>query len=217
MKIDFGVITDYIPYLLGGILVTLEIAFAAALLGSLLALVFSLLSRKKGIVQKLIKVFIDFFRGTPLLFQLAFFHFGIPQITGILPTAYISALIVFSINSSAYLAEILRAGIESIDKGQIEAAHALGVKSWDISFSIIIPQALRNVLPAIMNEFITLVKETSVVSLISLTDLMRRQQIVSAATYRFFEPLLFVGIVYYIMNIILSNIGKALERKLKYD
>ena len=217
MKIDFGVITDYIPYLLGGILVTLEIALAAALLGSLLALVFSLLSRKKGIVQKLIKVFIDFFRGTPLLFQLAFFHYGIPQITGMLPTAYISALIVFSINSSAYLAEILRAGIESIDKGQIEAAHALGVKSWDISFSIIIPQALRNVLPAIMNEFITLVKETSVVSLISLTDLMRRQQIVSAATYRFFEPLLFVGIVYYIMNIILSNIGKALERKLKYD
>ena len=217
MKIDFGVITEYIPYLLGGILVTLEIALAAALLGSLLALVFSLLSRKKGIVQKLIKVFIDFFRGTPLLFQLAFFHYGIPQITGILPTAYISALIVFSINSSAYLAEILRAGIESIDKGQIEAAHALGVKSWDISFSIIIPQALRNVLPAIMNEFITLVKETSVVSLISLTDLMRRQQIVSAATYRFFEPLLFVGIVYYIMNIILSNIGKALERKLKYD
>ena len=87
MKIDFGVITDYIPYLLGGILVTLEIALAAALLGSLLALVFSLLSRKKGIVQKLIKVFVDFFRGTPLLFQLAFFHYGIPQITGILPTA----------------------------------------------------------------------------------------------------------------------------------
>lgn len=217
MKIDFGAIVEYIPYLLGGILVTLEIAIAAALLGSLLALIFSLLSRKKGIVQKLIKVFIDFFRGTPLLFQLAFFHYGIPQITGLLPTPYISALIVFSINSSAYLSEILRAGIESIDKGQIEAAHALGVKSWDISISIIIPQALRNVLPAIMNEFITLVKETSVVSMISLTDIMRRQQIVSAATYRFFEPLLFIGLVYYIMNIILSNIGKVLERKLKYD
>ena len=217
MKIDFGAIVEYIPYLLGGILVTLEIAIAAALIGSLLALIFSLLSRKKGFLQTVIKVFIDFFRGTPLLFQLAFFHFGIPQITGLLPTPYISALIVFSINSSAYLAEILRAGIESIDKGQIEAAHALGVKSWDISMSIIIPQALRNVLPAIMNEFITLVKETSVVSMISLTDIMRRQQIVSAATYRFFEPLLFVGIVYYFMNIILSNIGKALERKLKYD
>ena len=217
MKVNFGAIVEYIPYLLGGILVTLEIAIAAALLGSLLALVFSLLSRKKGILQTVIKVFIDFFRGTPLLFQLAFFHFGIPQITGVIPTPYISALIVFSLNSSAYLSEILRAGIESIDKGQIEAAHALGVKSWDISMSIIIPQALRNVLPAIMNEFITLVKETSVVSMISLTDIMRRQQIVSAATYRFFEPLLFIGLVYYIMNIILSNIGKVLERKLKYD
>ena len=217
MKVNFGAIVEYIPYLLGGILVTLEIAIAAALLGPLLALVFSLLSRKKGILQTVIKVFIDFFRGTPLLFQLAFFHFGIPQITGVIPTPYISALIVFSLNSSAYLSEILRAGIESIDKGQIEAAHALGVKSWDISMSIIIPQALRNVLPAIMNEFITLVKETSVVSMISLTDIMRRQQIVSAATYRFFEPLLFIGLVYYIMNIILSNIGKVLERKLKYD
>ena len=217
MKIDFGAIVEYIPYLLGGILVTLEIAIAAALLGSLLALIFSLLSRKKGFLQTVIKVFIDFFRGTPLLFQLAFFHFGIPQITGVIPTPYVSALIVFSLNSSAYLSEILRAGIESIDKGQIEAAHALGVKSWDISMSIIIPQALRNVLPAIMNEFITLVKETSVVSMISLTDIMRRQQIVSAATYRFFEPLLFIGLVYYIMNIILSNIGKVLERKLKYD
>jgi arginine/lysine/histidine transport system permease protein len=217
MKVNFEGIIEYIPYLIGGILVTLEIAIAAALLGSLLGLVFSLLSRKKGLLQIGIKAFIDFFRGTPLLFQLAFFHYGIPQITGIVPTPYISALIVFSLNSSAYLAEILRAGIESIDKGQIEAAHALGINNWDISFNIIIPQALRNVLPAIMNEFITLVKETSVVSLIGLTDLMRRQQIVSAATYRIFEPLLVIGVIYLIMNIVLSNIGKVLERKLKYD
>jgi len=217
MNIKFELIYPYIPYLLGGILVTLQIAIAAALLGSLLALIFSLLSRKGGITQFLIKAFIDFFRGTPLLFQLAFFHYGIPQLTGWIPTPYISALIIFSLNSSAYLSEILRAGIESIDKGQIEAAHALGVRNWDITFNIIIPQALRNVLPAIMNEFITLVKETSVVSMISLTDIMRRQQIVSAATYRFFEPLLIIGLIYLGLNIILSNVGKLLERKLRYD
>lgn len=217
MNINFESIYPYLPYLLGGILVTLEIAIAAALLGSLLALVFSLLSRKGGLVQFLIKAFIDFFRGTPLLFQLAFFHYGLPQLTGWIPTPYISALIIFSLNSSAYLSEILRAGIESIDKGQIEAAHALGVKSFDITFNIIIPQALRNVLPAIMNEFITLVKETSVVSMISLTDIMRRQQIVSAATYRFFEPLLVIGVIYLTLNIVLSNVGKVLERKLRYD
>lgn len=217
MNINFELIYPYIPYLLGGILVTLQIAIAAALLGSLFALIFSLLSRKKGIVQFLIKVFIDFFRGTPLLFQLAFFHFGLPQLTGWIPTPYISALVIFSLNSSAYLSEILRAGIESIDKGQIEAAHALGVRNWNITFNILIPQALRNVLPAIMNEFITLVKETSVVSMISLTDIMRRQQIVSAATYRFFEPLLIIGLIYLSLNIILSNVGKMLERKLRYD
>jgi polar amino acid transport system permease protein len=217
MNIKFELIYPYIPYLLGGILVTLQIAVAAALLGSVLALIFSLMSRRGGILQFLIKAFIDFFRGTPLLFQLAFFHYGVPQLTGWIPTPYISALVIFSLNSSAYLSEILRAGIESIDKGQIEAAHALGVRNWDITFNIIIPQALRNVLPAIMNEFITLVKETSVVSMISLTDIMRRQQIVSAATYRFFEPLLIIGLIYLGLNIILSNVGKMLERKLRYD
>ncbi len=217
MNIKFELIYPYLPYLFGGILVTLQIAIAAALLGSLLALIFSLLSRRGGLIQFLIKAFIDFFRGTPLLFQLAFFHYGIPQLTGWIPTPYISALVIFSLNSSAYLSEILRAGIESIDKGQIEAAHALGVRNWDITFNILIPQALRNVLPAIMNEFITLVKETSVVSMISLTDIMRRQQIVSAATYRFFEPLLVIGLIYLGLNIILSNVGKLLERKLRYD
>ena len=217
MNIKFELIYPYLPYLFGGILVTLQIAIAAALLGSLLALIFSLLSRRGGLIQFLIKAFIDFFRGTPLLFQLAFFHYGIPQLTGWIPTPYISALVIFSLNSSAYLSEILRAGIESIDKGQIEAAHALGVRNWDITFNILIPQALRNVLPAIMNEFITLVKETSVVSMICLTDIMRRQQIVSAATYRFFEPLLVIGLIYLGLNIILSNVGKLLERKLRYD
>lgn len=168
-------------------------------------------------MNSLLKAWVDFFRGTPLLFQLMFFHYGLPQITGWIPTPYVSAIVVFSLNSSAYLSEILRAGIESIDKGQIEAAHALGVSTKDISFSIIIPQALHNVLPAIMNEFITLVKETSVVSMISLQDIMRRQSIVSAATYRFFEPMLIVGAMYLVLNVILSNLGKQLERKLSYD
>jgi len=217
MNINFSPIIEYLPYLLGGILVTLQVALAAALFGSLIGLFMSLASRKGGWVKTLVKSFVDFFRGTPLLFQLAMFHFGLPQLTGWVPTPYISAMIVFSLNSGAYMSEVLRAGIESIDKGQIEAAHALGVSNKDISFSIIIPQALKNVLPAIMNEFITLVKETSVVSLISLQDIMRRYSIVSAATYRFFEPLLIIGIIYLVLNILLSNLGKILERKLSYD
>ena len=112
---------------------------------------------------------------------------------------------------------MLRAGIESIDKGQIEAAHALGVQSWDITWNIVVPQALRNVLPAIMNEFITLVKETSVVSVIGVTELMRRTQMVSSATYRFFEPYLITMLLYLVLNMILSFFGKKLERALSYD
>lgn len=217
MNISFKPILEYLPYMLGGVWVTLQVAFATAILGSIIGLGISFGVRRKGLLRIFLKGWVDFFRGTPLLFQLMFFHYGLPQITGWVPTPYVSAIIVFSLNSSAYLSEILRAGIESIDKGQIEAAHALGVSTKDISFSIIIPQALRNVLPAIMNEFITLVKETSVVSMISLTDIMRRQAIVSAATYRFFEPMIVVGVLYLVLNIFLSNLGKLLERKLRYD
>ncbi len=217
MNINFESIYAYLPYMLGGALITLQVAFATAIMGSLIGLLLSFMSRRRGLLSKLVKIWVDFFRGTPLLFQLVFFHYALPQITGWVPSAYVSSIVVFSLNSSAYLSEILRAGIESIDKGQSEAAHALGVSSLDISLFIIIPQALRNVLPAIMNEFITLVKETSVVSVISLTDIMRRQSIVSAATYRFFEPMLIVGAIYLFLNIILSHLGKRLERKLSYD
>ena len=217
MNINFTPIMKYIPFILGGIIITLQVAVTGALFGSILGLLFGLSSRKKGIAGRAVKLFVDFFRGTPIVFQLMFFHYGLPQITGWNPTVFTTAAIIFSLNSSAYLAEILRAGIESIDKGQIEAAVALGVKKSDISLHIIIPQAIRNVLPAIMNEFITLTKETSVISMIGGSDLVRRQSIVSGTTYHFFEPLIIVGVVYFLLNIVLSTIGKQIERKLNYD
>jgi len=217
MNLNFEKIIPYLHLFGSGIIVTLEVAALAAIGGSILGLAFSLLGRKGSSVRWLIKGIVDFFRGTPLLIQLTFFHLGLPQVTGWIPDVMTSALIVFSINSGAYLSEILRAGIESIDKGQIEAAHALGVKNFDITFSIIIPQALRNVLPAIMNEFITLVKETSIVSVIGLTDIMRREQMIASATYRYFEPSLIAMFIYLILNIILSFVGKKLEKALSYD
>jgi polar amino acid transport system permease protein len=217
MNLNFEKIIPYVHLFGSAILVTLEVAALAAIGGSLLGLAFSLSGRKGSPVRYLVKGIVEFFRGTPLLIQLTFFHYGLPQVTGWIPDVMTSALIVFSINSGAYLSEILRAGIESIDKGQIEAAHALGVKNFDITFSIIIPQALRNVLPAIMNEFITLVKETSVVSVIGLTDIMRREQMIASVTYRYFEPSLIAMMIYLVLNIILSFVGKKLERALKYD
>ncbi len=217
MNINFTAVWPYLPQLFKGVLVTLQVAAMAAIGGTVLGFGLSMGGRKGSPVRLLVKGIVDFFRGTPLLIQLTFFHIGLPQITGWIPTLFVSALIVFSLNSGAYLSEILRAGIESIDKGQIEAAHALGVKNTDITFSIILPQAIRNVLPAIMNEFITLVKETSVVSVIGLSDLMRKTQLISASTYRYFEPYLITMMIYLVLNILLSFIGKKLERALSYD
>ena len=217
MNLKFDKMIPYLPLFLKAVVVTLQVAALAAIGGSIIGFVFSLLTRRKSPLRYVIKAIVDFFRGTPLLIQLSFFHLALPQVTGWNPTVMTSALIIFSLNSGAYLSEILRAGIESIDSGQIEAAHALGVRSIDITFSIIIPQALRNVLPAIMNEFITLVKETSVVSFIGLTDLMRQTQLTSSATYRYFEPYAITLVLYLILNLILSFIGKKLERALSYD
>lgn len=217
MNIDFTLIQPYIPYLLRGTFVTLQIAAIAAIGGSTFGLLFGFTSRRKDVLGSAVRAIVDFFRGTPLVFQLMFFHIGLPQITGWAPTFMTSAGIVFTLNSASYLSEILRAGIESIDKGQTEAAIALGVRKLDIAIHIIIPQAIRNVLPAIMNEFITLIKETSVVSMIGATDLMRRQSIISGTTFRYFEPLLLVGITYYVLVKVLSIVGKQIERKLRYD
>ncbi len=217
MNINFDKIWPYLPQFGQGVLVTLQVAALSAIGGTLLGFALSLGGRKGSPVRWLVKGFVDFFRGTPLLIQLIFFHIGLPQVTGWIPDLMTSTLIVFSCNSGAYLSEILRAGIESIDKGQIEAAYALGVKSYDITVNIIMPQALRNVLPAIMNEFITLVKETSVVSIIGLSDVMRKTGLIASATYRYFEPYFITMIIYLTLNIILSFIGKKLEKALRYD
>lgn len=221
--IDFTKIYDYIPFIVQGVLITVQLALVGAIGGSLLGFIFGLTSRKKNIFGYTVRGIIDFFRGTPIAFQLAFFHFGMPQLISaafgisFVPTAMFSASVIFIINSSSYLAEILRAGIESIDRGQIEAAKALGVKSSDYMMHIIIPQAIRNVLPAIVNEFITLTKETSIASLIGVSELMRRATIITGTTFRYFEPLLIVGITYYILNKMLSNAGRYVEKRLKYD
>ncbi len=218
MDINFTRIIPYIPFIMRGLTITLQIALVGAIFGSMIGFLFSLVSEKKNLIGALVRGFIDVFRGTPLIFQLAFFHYGLVQIIdGFLPAAIVSAFVIFTLNSSAYLSEIFRAGIGAIDKGQIEAAKALGVSKFDTTMFIIVPQALRNVMPAIVNEFITLIKETSVASVIGVQELLRRQAIVSGTTFRFFEPLIIVGLTYYVMVKVLSISGRILEKRLSYD
>src|SRR5699024_10974884 len=128
---------------------------------------------------------------------------------------YISAILAFGLNSAAYVSEIIRAGVLAVDRGQTEAAMALGVPYKDMMINIILPQAIRNILPALMNEFIMLTKESAIVSVIGYLDLMRRAQIVGSKTFHNFEPLLFIALVYWIMVYILTQLGKLLERRLR--
>ena len=216
MNLDFGQITPYIPFMLEGIWVTLKFVFVALIVGFVLGTLLALC--KIGNVKPL-KWFAAFytsiFRGTPLILQLMTFYFAIPQLTGYDISPFLSAILAFGLNSAAYISEIIRAGIQAVDKGQTEAAMALGVPYKQMMKDIILPQAFKNILPALMNEVITLTKESALVSTISVLDLMRRAQVVGADIYRNFEPLLFVGLIYWIMVFILSSIGRMIERRLK--
>lgn len=218
MSFNIDIIIDYWQLIISGIPLIIGLSLVSAISGTLIGLGTVFLRKRNGILNKIVSAYIDVFRGTPVYVQLAFFYYGLPSLFPQLNISNVaSAIIIFSFNSGAYLSEIIRAGIEGIDKGQIEAAKALGVSSKDIAFDIIIPLAFRNVLPAVVNEFITLTKETAVVGLIGLHDMMYYYGAVNAKFYSQFEPLLVVFIAYYLMNKVLSYLGKFVERKLSYD
>ncbi|GGM19802.1 arginine ABC transporter permease [Paraliobacillus quinghaiensis] len=216
MNLDFSQIVPYIPFMLEGIWVTLQFVFVAIIFGFILGTVLALF--KIGSIRPLrwfADAYTSIFRGTPLILQLMIIYFAIPQLTGYDIQPFLSAVLAFGLNSSAYVSEIIRAGIQAVDKGQTEAAQALGVPYRQMMIDVILPQALKNILPALMNEFITLTKESALVSTISYLDLMRRAQVVGADLYRNFEPLLFVGLLYWLMVMGLTILGKLVERRLR--
>ncbi|MGG8380077.1 amino acid ABC transporter permease [Bacillus sp. R-CC1] len=216
MNLDFSAITPSIPYILKGLEVTLKIVAVSALAGFILG---TLLALCKITRIRALNIAADFytsiFRGTPLVLQLMIIYFGVPQIIGYEIPAFLAAVLAFSLNSGAYMSEVIRAGIQAVDKGQTEAAMALGVPYGKMMRNIIFPQALKNILPALVNEFATLTKESAVVTVIGATDLMRRAYIVGGETFKYLEPLLFVGLIYYMLVIILTLVGKAIEGRMK--
>ncbi len=224
----YELIKDWIPYLSKGLWVTLLIAFIAAIFGTMIGIILVLMSKNKYL-KKLALAYIDIFRGTPVLLQISIIYLALPQVVNeVLNGLFgldvefqiaglVAAFVTFSLNSGAYISEIIRSGINSVDPGELEAAKALGISKYHMYKDIILPIAFRNSFPALMNEFITLVKESSIVSILGIQDLMRRQQIVSSQIYRYFEPLIIVGIIYYIVIKILSVIARKVEVKLAYD
>lgn len=195
------------------LLITVLSVFFGFILGTLLALL--RLSNSK-FLRGIAIAYIEFVRGTPLMVQVMFIYFGVGTIIQSLP-ALLAGIIATSLNSGAYVAEVIRSGISSIDVGQTEAARSLGMSQKDTYRYVIIPQALKNIWPALGNEFITLIKESSIVSIIGVTDLMYQSQLVQSATYRGVVPLFITMMIYFVMTFGLSKLLGLLERKMKHD
>ncbi|MGF1482691.1 MAG: ABC transporter substrate-binding protein/permease [Cyanophyceae cyanobacterium] len=214
--LSFARIVPSIPFILKGIGVTLLFTALSALFGFVWGTVLSLF--KISNITPLTwfaNAYTSIFRGTPLLLQIAIVYYATPQLTGYDIPALLAGVITFTLNSGAYISETIRGGILAVDKGQREAALSLGVPYKPMMLDIILPQAIKNILPALVNESIALLKDSALVSTIGVADLLRRAQIVGAEQYIYFEPLLFAGAVYYLMVMSLTWGGYALERRLQ--
>ena len=207
-------IIKYWPLFLEGATTTVLLSFFSVIVGvgcgTLMAL--ARLSQNK-FLSKAAKVYIDIIRGTPLLVQLYLVYFGLATVLDL--NDFVSGVIAVSVNTTAYIAEIIRSGIQSVDKGQMEAARSMGMPKRMAMRQIILPQAMKNILPAIGNEFATLIKETSIVSLIGIHDLMYSSDTVRGATFTGFIPLLMTAFLYFVMTTTIAFFMDKLERKLQ--
>ena len=207
-------IIKYWPLFLEGATTTVLLSFFSVIVGvgcgTLMAL--ARLSTNK-FLSKAAKVYIDIIRGTPLLVQLYLVYFGLATVLDL--NDFVSGVIAVSVNTTAYIAEIIRSGIQSVDKGQMEAARSMGMPKGMAMRQIILPQAMKNILPAIGNEFATLIKETSIVSLIGIHDLMYSSDTVRGATFTVFIPLLMTAFLHFVMTTTIAFFMDKLERKLQ--
>ena len=210
------VVTRFYGLFFQGIVMTLLLATITVLFGTVLGALLAVckMSRFKPI-SWLSSSYIEVIRGTPLLLQLYFFYFALTQmITFIKLTKFSATATALALNVAAYMAEIIRSGIQSIDKGQTEAARSLGLTSRQTMMHIVLPQAVKNILPAIVNEFITTIKQTSLASTFFVGDLMTQFNTIRGITYLSFEPLLVVGIIYFVLTTVLSKLAAMYEMRL---
>jgi His/Glu/Gln/Arg/opine family amino acid ABC transporter permease subunit len=212
---------DRYKYILEGLKNTLVIAFFAILIGIILGILISLVKNRykengKGkILNGIANIYVTIIRGTPAVLQLMILYYVIFKKVDI--NIVIVGIISFGLNSAAYVSEIIRAGIDSVDIGQKEAARSLGLSYKQEMFNIVLPQAIKNVLPALGNEFITLLKETSVAGYIGITELIKASDIIASNTFDYFFPLIIVAIIYLILTLGLSKLLGVFERKFKNE
>ncbi|MDR2185725.1 MAG: amino acid ABC transporter permease [Treponema sp.] len=220
---DFaGVMRDVFPLLLRGMVITVETTILALILAVFLGLFACLMGLSKiKILRFAARVYIWAIRGTPLLVQTFFVYFGVPQLIQSLGINFrlsplAAGIITLSLNAGAYIAEIFRGGIQAIDKGQMEAARSLGFSHYRAMFKVILPQAVRISIPALVNQFIISLKDTSIISIISLGEIVYEAKIYIGRTMQSFATWTIVGLVYLIIISVLSQISAHIEKRLDY-
>lgn len=206
-------------FLIDGVTTTLQFTCIAVSLGVILGTFVAILKMSKSkIIRFLVSVYVEVIRGTPILLQLYVFYFVLPNIFPFLELSpFMWVAIAMCVNSGAYVSEIIRSGIQAVDKGQTEAARSLGLSKSQTMIKIVLPQAIRNILPALGNEFIMILKETSLASTFFLGDLMTSQKIVAGATYLQLESLIIVGAIYLCFTFPLSKLVGWFEKRMSTE
>lgn len=216
----------YSSFFVDGVGSTLVIAAFSVLLGTLFGVLMAIARMSKiKPLKALATVYIEFIRGTPLMVQLMFIFYGLPMVGITFPdiawipnfSRFAAGIVAMSMNSCAYVAEIIRSGIQAVDKGQMEAARSIGFTYGESMKMVVLPQAIKNILPALGNEFVTVIKESSIVSVIGIGDLMFRTNDVIAVTYRSLPALAIAAVIYFAMTFVSSRLIAAAERKMHHE
>ena len=215
------IITKYGLLLLTALGQTLLLALLGLIFGCILGIIFGLLSVVKNkVCNGVALVYVNLIRGVPMIVLAFFVYIGIPYAlnqffhAGVTLSSLAAGTICLALNCGAYMAEIIRAGIQAIDPGQMEAARSLGLPYWRGMYRVVLPQAVKNMIPSIVNQFIITLKDTSILSVIGFPELVNKAQNVVARTFKSFEVWFIVGLMYLIVILILQQVAKALERRL---
>ncbi|MBU5484394.1 amino acid ABC transporter permease [Clostridium sp. MSJ-11] len=226
---SFQVIVDIVkdnwPMFIRGAGVTLLISMIGTIIGSIIGLLVGVIRTipvpEQGAKRSILKVvnailsaYIEIFRGTPMIVQAMVIYYGSAQAFGIDMNRLTAAIFIVSVNTGAYMSEIIRGGIVSIDKGQFEAAHAIGMNHIQTMGSVVLPQVIRNILPATGNEFVINIKDTSVLNVIGVTELYFQTKSVSGNNFKYFETFFVACVLYFVMTFTITRILRFIERKL---
>lgn len=221
-----ALLEKYSSFFLDGVRNTLIIAAFSVLIGTLFGTLMAIIRMSKiKPLRAIAVIYIEFIRGTPLMVQLMFIFYGLPMVGITFPSIswipnfprFAAGIVAMSMNSCAYVAEIIRSGIQAVDRGQMEAARTLGFTYSESMSMVVLPQAVKNILPALGNEFVTVIKESSIVSVIGIGDLMFRTNDVIAVTYKSLPCLAIVAVIYFILTFIGSRLIAFAERKMRHE